>query len=301
MVEFLHHKREERIKEASIGSKLRALVTGRTSLHHGTSPARAAKIKDTGLMPNQSGGISEYLDKNIQGALGDGGLAQANKDLVFTNKTGIRNSGKNQAHTYAAQQRFLDEGVPFQGAYDRAAGAAESLVGRFNPEAGQKVKDMAEMGREFLYGQGGSNKIKQQRRGIGQGLQALRPSTKQGVTTARVPLTEVAQKARPNPEVGMAAARLRQETPIVEAVSDIVGDLPKPVQDFVGGGENVANKAIDYIANYPFANNVVLEGGIPAQYFNKRPVLQRLAETGGHLKNLARHPLQTLKNVAKYG
>lgn len=72
----------------------RGHLTGRETLYHGSSLDRLKKIREEGLKPNQSGGISEQV-----------GLDKHNKDLVFAEKR------KSNAKAYGAAQEGIDKGT----------------------------------------------------------------------------------------------------------------------------------------------------------------------------------------------
>lgn len=257
------------VKQASVWSKLKALVTGRTDLYHGTSPERAAVIKKEGLLPNVSGGISENV-----------GIDHLNKDLVFTNRTGVLNSGKNQGSMYAGQQRFLEEGVPYKNVANQIAE---------HPMVPENIRTMA---RDYA---------NIDNRAIGAHLQQMRPSTtNQGVLRAQMPLSEVAARSVPNPEVQHLKGGVHGLQANLEA-AQVVGKIPEPIRRFAGGDEAVHDFLVHQKMNLPFRTNEVLKGGIEPKYFGSRPIKELASETFSHWKDLIKDPKTVLKNVIKHG
>lgn len=253
-------------KEASTASKLRTLLTGRTSLYHGTSPMRGAQIRQTGLKPDVKGGISEAV-----------GMDRANQGLTFTNRTGTNNAGKNDALNYAAQQRFLDEGVPFADVAKKVENA------EFLPK---NVRDLAAEYPKAVNARVPATMINK-----------LRPSTREGLLEARLPLSDVANRAVRNPEIDVMAGQIGKNDPF----NPIIDKIPEPVANLLGGRDKLNKDTIEYFAQAPFKNNVVLQGGIEPQHFGGRPFMEKLKETGDHWKNLVTNPVGTLKNVIRYG
>lgn len=71
----------------------RGHLTGRETLFHGSSAAKIEKIKDQGIRPNQSGGISGMLN-----------LTEKNKNLSFADHR------KSSAREYGLQQTAIESG-----------------------------------------------------------------------------------------------------------------------------------------------------------------------------------------------
>jgi len=115
------------LKEAGLRSLAKYLLTGRSTLFHGTSGARAKSILQQGLKPNAKPGISERI-KNVVGV-----DPRGKTPGVFA----TRNKGN--AAGYSMQQELLDRGVP--------SGA----------EAAMQFQDAMQMGD---FARGGKNYVK---------------------------------------------------------------------------------------------------------------------------------------------
>jgi len=84
----------ELTKSAGIRDALHVALTGRVPLRHGTSSSIAKLIKEEGLQPGASKGISELVP--------DSGLAKAQEGMAFLTRS------KPKAKSYAAQQAGID-------------------------------------------------------------------------------------------------------------------------------------------------------------------------------------------------
>lgn len=161
-------------KEAGLAGAIlrkgKALLTGRRTLFHGTSPTRAKEIKATGLRPQAKPGVSDMPGINAN-------ISKANKGLVFTTKK------PEMAKMYAAQQRTLD-----------SMSRPGSRTDRF---------------RKFIkphMGPNGDTVATQVTRQLGTAANMLRPSTRKGVVRMSVPARAYRKRTVKNPEIDIMKA-----------------------------------------------------------------------------------------------
>jgi hypothetical protein len=91
---------KDMLKNAGLRSLGKYLLTGRSTLYHGTSGARARSILEKGLRPNAQPGISERV-KNILGV-----DPRGKTPGVFASRS------KPRAKSYGVQQELLNKGLP---------------------------------------------------------------------------------------------------------------------------------------------------------------------------------------------
>lgn len=273
-------------KQAGLGSKLRSLLTGRTTLVHGTSPQRAQQIAKKGLQPNVGGGISGKLN-----------LDDANQGLVFLNRGSP--AGKADSMTYAAQQRYLEEGLP-------GADLAKKIesTGWLPGPIREGAKNFSELSAKTL----SDPTTQMSLRPIGNTLQKFRPSTRQGLIEARVPLWK--KEVVPNPEIAVAKDKLfgRADTnQIVDTLSrELKGKLPSQAGRYVDALRPAAaktiNKGKEFVASQPFRQNVVVKGGIDPQYLGGgRNIGDKAKETMDYWRWAKENPTEALQNALRYG
>jgi len=235
-------------KTATIASKLKTLITGRSPLYHGTSPERAKQIVEEGLRPDLTGGITEVVGEHLQ---------DLNKGLTFFERTGARGAGKASAMNYAGQQRALDEGGQM------AKGVAEKLdwiANKLPGGAGKPLREVAGTAREAADDPAMLRQLA--------GIYRMAPGTKKGLVRADVPVWK--REVVENPEI--AGIKEKMEDLLLplagkarEALGPRIGPKAEPVVE--GMLKGLAGKS----AKQPFAKNVVLKGGIDPKYMGKRP------------------------------
>jgi len=112
---------DDGLKEAGLRSLGKYLLTGRSTLYHGTSGSRARAILREGLKPGAKPGISERVSKLI------------NADVRGSTPGAFASRNKSVAQNYGIQQELLSKGLPsgaeIQNAYMNAVMQGDSVKG----------------------------------------------------------------------------------------------------------------------------------------------------------------------------
>lgn len=263
-------------KDAGVRDAMRTLLTGHVPLRHGTSPARAAQIRATGLRPDAMPGVSGAVSSE---------LADAQRGLAFA----TRNPAT--AKTYARQQQGLD-------AFD--SGGAE-LIAKQRGKA-RKMLDVAEKGLGYLP----EGPV---RAGALEGLKPLRTQVLEG----EVNRLAAGRALAPRKPAKGSIVEMRVPRDYVAANSAHSVEGRKMYDTLHSGMEqaiaqkyptldpSIVRELAAAPAALPFAQDEILRGGVPTKYIKGSPDYQGVTLDGlkQHFAAARQDPRGLAKDVAR--